>query len=162
VIVFNALTGHELRRFLADGRTPEQRKAGRPDSPQLGWVTFSADGRTLVASTGEWLDVWDAETGTMRRRIRQPNPAGCRLALAPDGRTLATSDARFNDDLGRDTIRLIDIATGELILTLEPRDDRASVLAFSPDGNRLLTGFGRGSAVIWDVRRGQAAPKAKE
>lgn len=46
------------------------------------------------------------------------------------------------------------------MLTLESPDDRAVVLAFSPDGTRLFAGFQRGSAIVWDVRRGPGAPGA--
>ena len=53
MIRFNALTGHEQRRFLADWRTPEQRKAEQPSYPLIGWGSFSADGRTLVSSAME-------------------------------------------------------------------------------------------------------------
>jgi WD40 repeat protein len=156
VIRFNGLTGREQGRFLADWRTPEQQKARRPRDPDMGEATLSADGRTLVSSQMEWIYVWDIESGTMRRKIRHPHQRGCKLALAPDGRMLATSD------LGADTIRLFDIETGELILTLDPGDGRADVLSFSPDGTKLLTGFLRGTAVIWDVRRSQATPRARE
>ena len=76
------------------------------------------------------------------------------LALAPDGKTVATTDVRSDEDFGEDTIRLYDVETGDPVLTLEPADDRADVLAFSPDGTRLLTGSERGSAIVWDVRRG--------
>ncbi len=162
VIRFNALTGHEQRRFLAEWRTPEQQKAKRPREPDIWEATFSADGRTLVSSHMEWVYVWDVESGTMRRKIQHPHQHGCKLTLGPDGRTLATSDIRYGDDMGDDTIRLFDIETGEQILTLEPGDGRASVIAFSPDGMRLFTGLGQGSGIVWDVRRGQGTPKAKE
>jgi WD40 repeat protein len=48
------------------------------------------------------------------------------------------------------------------VLTLDPIDDRASVLVFSPDGTKLFTGFHRGSAIIWDVRRGKRASDTKK
>ncbi len=158
VIRFNALTGHEQRRFLADWRTPEQQKAKRPREPDMWEAAFSPDGRTLVSSQMEWIYVWDIESGTMRRKIRHPHQHGCNLTLAPDGRTLATADLRYAGDLGEDTIRLYDVESGEQVLTLDPRDDRANVLAFSPDGTRLFTGFGRGSAIVWDVRRPETSP----
>ena len=41
------------------------------------------------------------------------------------------------------------------VLSLEPRDDQADVMVFSPDGRRLFTGFGRGTGIVWDVRRGE-------
>ncbi len=84
------------------------------------------------------------------------------LGLAPDGKTLATSECQTHGDLGEDKIRLYDLDTGEQVLTLEPVDDQANVLAFSPDGTKLFSGFHRGSAIVWDVRRGQGASKAKE
>jgi WD40 repeat protein len=124
-------------------------------------VTFSLDGRTLVSCQTEWIYVWDVESGAMRRRFRHPHRHGCHLALAPDGLTLATADLLYAEDPGQDTIRLFDIETGERVLALEPRDDRAHVLAFSPDGNRLFTGFVRGTAIIWDVRRGERSPEPR-
>src|SRR5262249_16917573 len=151
VIRFNALTGHEQRRFLADWRTPEQQKAKRPREPDMWEAVFSLDGRTLVSSQEQWIYVWDVESGAMRRKFRHPHQHGSHLALAPDGRTLATADLLYAGDLGEDTIRLYDVETGEPVLALEPRDDRANVMAFSPDGNRLFTGFVRGTAIIWDV-----------
>ena len=163
VIRFNALTGREQRRFLADGRTPEQQKAGRPRTADLLFTAaFSADGRTMVSSSNEWVCVWDVETGALRRRIRYPNAHGCYLALSPDGKTVATSEVQYAGDVGEDKIRLYDTETGEPVLALEPVDDRAHVLAFSPDGTKLFTGFHRGTAIVWDVRRGERASETKK
>ena len=75
VIRFNALTGHEQRRFLADWRTPEQQKAGRPREPDMWEATFSADGRTLVSSQTEWIYVWDVESGTTAPEVPASAPA---------------------------------------------------------------------------------------
>ena len=117
-------------------------------------ATFSGDGRTLVSSYMEWIYVWDVESAKMRRKIRHPDLHGCKLTLAPGGRTLATSHVWYAGDLDEDTIHLFDIETGEQILTLEPGDGRASVMVFSPDGMRLFTGLSQGSGIVWDVRTG--------
>jgi WD40 repeat protein len=159
VIRFDAQTGQEQHRFLADWRTLEQQKVGRPREPDMSEAAFSADGRTLVSVQTDWIYVWDVGTGTLRRKIQHPHQHGCKLTLAPDGRTLATADILYVDDLGDDTIRQYDIETGEPIMSLEPGDDRAHVLAFSPDGTKLFTGFHRGTAIVWDVRRGEGAKK---
>jgi WD40 repeat protein len=158
VIRFNALTGHEQRRFLAEWRTLEQQKAGRPREPVMRRAFFSADGRTTVSSAMEWVYVWDVESGTMRRKIRLPHQDSCNLTLAADGRTLATLDLQQDGDLVKNTVRLYDIESGEQVLTLEPGDGRASVMEFSPDGKRLFTGFGTGSGIVWDVRVGPGSP----
>ncbi len=126
-----------------------------PREPYMWHATLSGDGRTIVSSQMEWVYVWDAESGTLRRKIRHPHEHGCILTLAPDGRTLATSDVRYTGDQGEDTIRLYDIETGEQVLTLEPGNTRASVMTFSPDGRRLFTGFDRSHAIVWNIARGQ-------
>lgn len=161
VIRLNGLTGHEQRRFLAEWLTPEERQARRTVG-HLFAASFSADGRIMASSLDQWVCVWDVEAGSLRRRIRFPNAHGCFLALSPDGQTVATSELMYAGDEGENTIRLYDTGTGELVLSLDPGDDRADVLAFSPDGTRLLTGFHRGMAVVWDVRRGPGTPRAKE
>ncbi len=150
VMRLNGLTGHEQRRFLADWRTPEQKNAGRPSVPTMHQAAFSPDGRTLVSTFSERLFVWDVESGTMRREIRRQDPMYCDLALAPDGRTLATSD---------DTIRIFDIESGQQVLALEPDAGRANVMAFSPDSKRLYTASVR-SGIIWDVRPGRGHARA--
>jgi RNA polymerase sigma factor (sigma-70 family) len=161
VIRYNVLTGHEQRRFLADGRTPEPQKAARHDPPVISAAAFSADARTMASFSGGWISLWDVEAGTLRRKIRYPGAGGCLLALAPDGKTVAATDVRSDEDFGDDAIRLYDVETGDPVLTLDPADDRADVLAFSPDGTKLLTGSERGSAIVWDVRRGQGPSTPK-
>ena len=50
-------------------------------------------------------------------------------------------------------IRLHDVESGEPVLDLDAGDDLPSVLTFSPDGSKLLSGFGRGSVIVWNVQR---------
>ena len=89
----------------------------------------------------------------MRRRIRHPHVHGCVLCVSPDAKIVATSDLLYVQDYGVDTIRLVDLESGEQIMTAEPDDNRAGVLSFSPDGSKLFAGYVSGSATIWDVRR---------
>ncbi len=153
VMQFDGRTGTVERRFLAEWRTALQQRARRPRRPDLWEGVFSPDGNTLVTSAAEYVYIWDVESAKLRRKIRHPHDHGCRLAIAPDGNTIATADLQYAGDYGVDTVRLYDIESGEEILQLHPGDNRAVVLRFSPDGTKLFTGFARGSAAIWDVRR---------
>jgi WD40 repeat protein len=153
VIRYDGLTGKAPKRFVADWRTPEQKRANRPSQPDLWEGDFSVDGRILVTSAEAWLYVWDVEAGKLLRKLRHPHEHGCHVALSPDARTVATSDLYYSDDPGQDQIRLYNIETGRQTLALDPGDNRAVVLAFSPDGGRLFTGFMRGSGAVWDVRK---------
>jgi WD40 repeat protein/beta-lactamase regulating signal transducer with metallopeptidase domain len=155
VIRYDALTGKEQRRFVADARPAEQRKPVRPGGVlQLLWLgAFSEDDHTLVSYVDQLVHVWDVDTGKLRRTISHPHGPQCFMGLSPDGKALAMSDRLYAGEHGEDTVRLYDVETGEPLLTLAPIDDRAAVLAFSPDGTKLFTGFHRGSAMVWDVRR---------
>jgi WD40 repeat protein/beta-lactamase regulating signal transducer with metallopeptidase domain len=155
VIRLNALTGREVRRSRFDWRPRDQQKPAPPGVlvQLFGYAAFSDDGRTLASFAEKAISVWDVEAGTLRRTIPHAYGDGCYLAISPDGRTLATSVRHYLEPASEDKIRLYDLDTGELALTLEPPDDRAVVLAFSPDGTRLLAGFHRGTAIVWDVRR---------
>jgi WD40 repeat protein len=153
IIKFDARNGREEGRFVAELQPPDARKAAGRVRGQTISAGFSADGGTVVMSTGEWLSVWNVETGTLRRKIASPSPHGCYLSLSPDGKTIATSEILYPGDPGEDTIRLFDTTSGECTLELEPKDDRAWVLSFSPDGTRLFTGFHRSTAIVWDVHR---------
>jgi WD40 repeat protein/beta-lactamase regulating signal transducer with metallopeptidase domain len=164
VIHFDALTGKELHRFKADWRPLEQQKADRPlTTAQLLWQgAFSPDNRTLVSSAHELVYVWDVDAGKLRRKIQRIHKRGSYLAIAPDGKTLATADHLSADDYGSDAIRLYDLDTGEPVLTLEPNNNRAVVMTFSSDGSKLFTAFRRGSAIVWDVRRSERASDTKK
>jgi WD40 repeat protein len=156
VVRFNALTGREVRRFRIDGRPPEERDA-QPGRPALLRAAFSADGRTLASNARDWIYIWDVESGMMRREIRLSHEDGCVLALAPDGRTLAIGTGPFPED----AIRIVDVESGAERIVLHPGDRGPRLLVFSPDGTKLLSGFDRGSGIVWDVRRAEGQAGAR-
>ena len=92
------------------------------------------------------------------RKIPSPRPAGLH-ALSSDGNTLAAIEL-LHPGSRRRVIRVYegDVAP---VLNLDPGDNQVSVLAFSPDSTRLLSGFERGSAILWDVQREGGPAKQK-
>jgi len=78
-----------------DPRTGLRRWAGPPQPGRVQALAFRADGAVLVSLAGGALSVWDTRTGdeTYRFRIRTEEGAN-RLALGPDGKTLAIGNRR--------------------------------------------------------------------
>jgi len=87
---------------------------------------FFPDSRTLATVTGEGVKLWDLAT----RRPRHTLAHRVRLyAIAPDGQSLATSDAG-------DRVTLWDCATGQERASY-PGPDNAQMMFFSPDGSKV-------------------------
>ena len=126
--LWDAATGKELRRI-------EGRFHG------IESLAFSADGKTVITSGSDnIIRLWDVATGTEQAPRGNQGYVGD-VTLSPDGRTLAY--------VNRESIRLLDLATGEEIGSLPT--SFALSLAFSPDGTMLASGTHENAIFLWDV-----------
>jgi len=103
---------------------------------------FTADSLDVACICGEGVTIWDASSGQVRQKL----PVGrgtTAIAFSPDGRRLAS--LAFED--GR--LRLWDTRTGRILLTLQALSRMHFEVAFSPDGNQLIT-QGQLGTWVWD------------
>jgi WD40 repeat protein/serine/threonine protein kinase len=168
--VVNALAfspdGRTLAAGIGDGHirlwdtaTRKERAAWRGHAQVVSSVAFSPDGRMLAsASHDSTIKLWNLDQGseaapavvTERATLRGHLSSVWRVAFSPDGRTLAS--AGYGQDR---TVRLWDVATGQVRATLRGHDDSVWSVAFSPDGRTVASGSRDNTARLWDVATGQ-------
>jgi WD40 repeat protein len=120
-------------------------------------VVFSPDGR-IMASAGPPSPVvylWDAATGREIRRLEGHRTSVEAIAMAPDGKTLASA-SRIGG------IRVWDAATGKQLQRLEGHVQVAghqgavSTLVFLPDSRTLISAGNEDKTIrVWDVANGK-------
>jgi RNA polymerase sigma factor (sigma-70 family) len=144
-VVREVATGRELLTLPQPDESC-QSLAFTPDGQCVVTATFTSISQ--VDASPNTLRLWELTTGKQRCAITSPTTGKqrnfSRLAVAPDGRTVAA----VCGDLG---IELWDLATGKDLLRLAGNGTHIYSLAFSPDGRRLVTGHGDSAILIWDV-----------
>jgi hypothetical protein len=132
------------------GAEREAKKSRGPvlrQSADVWAVAFGPDGETvLTGSTRGEAMLWDAATGLALGPIRHDFPRRDR-AYSPDGRLLLGAAGR--------TARLWDAASGEPVGRPFSHKDAVLAVAFSPDGQCVLTGSQDGTAQLWDAATGR-------
>jgi serine/threonine protein kinase/WD40 repeat protein len=137
-----------------DGHTGEQIKSFQ--NPDTTSVIFSPDGHYLVAATAERYIFWQVGSWVQVLSIPQQanNDFVPMMAFSHDGRIFAGTHSR-------DTVRLHDAATGEVLADLEPPDPHmVTGLCFNSDGSNLAVCEGSEATRIWDLQviRSRLAP----
>jgi WD40 repeat protein len=122
-------------------------------------IVVSADGRYLVsASDDKTIRVWDIKRKKEVRKVLGWIGSGSSgkiyaMALSPDDRWLAVGGFLGHpqnlEEVG--AIRIYDFTTGKLRYLLKSHTDTIFDLAFSPNGNQLVSGSGDTTVKVWDA-----------
>jgi WD40 repeat protein len=135
----------EVKLWDVAGR--KERATLRSDLGNSYSLAFTPDGKTLLVAhhrrdakagpTGG-ISLWDVAAGQRKGLLQHTPPRGvARLALAPDGKRVAASEAwkEGEKDAYKSYLTLWDLADRKAVATLA--DEGGSALAFSPDGRVL-------------------------
>ncbi|MGI9455402.1 MAG: protein kinase domain-containing protein [Aeoliella sp.] len=112
---------------------------------------FSDDGKWLV--TGDHhgaLILWNADTLESVQRIDgRPGGRISSASLSPDGQLITAGTIEGK-------VRLFDSLTGQLLWTADHGTRGQLYVAFSPDGESLVSAGDDGIVICWDVRTGES------
>ena len=156
---------------FAQGPTPEQ-----PDEPEaaevggkirltldpghhVGYMSsmvFTPDGAELLTTGRDHtVRVWDPRTGELLRVLRPPGLGEeMRVALSPDGKTLAVGAHHVGDKGMQHAVYLISVADGRVERTLPAfKDGYVFAVAFSADGKRLVATSTSPNVGVWDLNK---------
>jgi WD40 repeat protein len=122
-------------------------------------IVFSQDGSHLISGgTDGIIRLWSMSKGT-GVNFTSPGPQANRLALSPDGKLLASSFCTKTGSNGCMQGGITIWRTANWVIT-QKFGDLAESLAFSPDGNLLISGSGPNDPLIrirrvddWTVMR---------
>ena len=124
------------------------------DCPHAGGaVTFSPDGRSLVASSDGTVRLWTP--WATEEKLTLPGHLGGIPGIASNRKGTLLASA------GKDrTVRIWETASGRLLKTLADFPGPVQAVAFSPDDRRLVTAEFQGGLRTWDLATWKADPLA--
>jgi WD40 repeat protein len=112
---------------------------------------FNPDGTLLATANGNGeVLLWDV-VNKQQKAVLNAYVGG--ITFSPDGTILATS-GNIDETDRRAVIRLLDVDTGDLLLTLIGNTAFITGITFSPNG-QILASAGYGTVQLWDVETGK-------
>jgi ABC-type sugar transport system substrate-binding protein len=102
--------------------------------------------------------LWDIATGQEIRRFGSPTVPVRAVLFSPDGRQAVSGGGNVQVSESRpldNSVVLWDVATGQEIRRFDGHTAPIRALAFSPDGQRILSGSDDNTMLMWDVQSGQ-------
>jgi WD40 repeat protein len=102
-------------------------------------TAFSPDGRLVAIKTrSRDAEIWELASGRLLHVLPGDTSSLFSLAFSPDGRLLATGTGRIEGTANACVVRIWDVATGSLVVTVPaPAIANALDLDLSPDGSTL-------------------------
>jgi eukaryotic-like serine/threonine-protein kinase len=118
-------------------------------------VAFSPDGKWLASGGGLFgVKLWDMSTGRETMNLKHAGQVRS-VTFSPDCHHLVSIN-RYDR-----TISLWSLSSGQEIMLWDGRNGTGTSMAFSPDGQRLVTAGVDQTINLWDVQTGQQCHQFK-
>ncbi len=147
-LIASAGSGSDILVWEADTGTQAREPLRSPGAKSVGCVTFSSTASMLVSGGFDHeIVVWELPRdgkATVRRRLQGHTDAVESISLSPDDK-YAVSGSRDK------TVRVWEVATGELITMLEAHTNQVRSVVWSRDGQCFVSGSFDKTVRIWGI-----------
>jgi len=111
-------------------------------------LAFTPDGGWLVSAGGKKIHIWEMPSGKLLHAIPAHDKNIESIAIAPDGKTLASGS---EDAL----IKLWNLEDGKMIREIKSEQDAVHAVTLSPSGRTLASGGKDGTTRLWSPASGK-------
>lgn len=131
----------------------------------VSFLAITPDGKNVVSGSGDHtLKLWDMASGREIRTFVGHKEAMNSLAVSPDGRYIISASGKLSGS-GKSLV-MWEMQTGQEVRDFQP-NDRATAVAFTPNGKYIVTGSSSGSGwddsyksmALWDAATGREIRK---
>lgn len=143
------LTTVRLERRLESHTDPVSKLAVSPDGRLLASATYAPPFEDFA------IRLWNVADGRLLRTLSLRRGSAHDLAFSLDGRLLAAVGGRPGLANPRGEVQVWDVATGRERGEFVGHTERATCVAFSPDGRMLVTGSIDRTVRLWEVASGK-------
>jgi WD40 repeat protein len=112
----------------------------KTDSPE--WLDFSPDSKTVLSSTGYGMEILDAKTGKLLKKIT--GESSSKALFTRDGKRIVMID-------GSENIKIFDLEKNSFIKILKSHENTVTDIYISEDGKRLASSGADLSVKLWDL-----------
>jgi WD40 repeat protein len=118
-------------------------------------LVFSSDGKKIVGMPdGTIVNMWDAESGEVLKKLEATDRFVNSGFLSPDGKKVVSSHIVNDDQIIQQIIQVLDVESKKTLFVL-PHAERLLFAAFSPDGTKIITEGKDNTAQIIDAESGK-------